>query len=969
MSLSPAFENGLNKLSMLSEDRGLYFLKDNIQKPHVQIHIEEAKKYKPTAIYVTEFENGSVKPQIYIYDNTSNKLTEEQITEEHKRLWNAYKVPMFFVFTNTEVKVYNCLQKPNINEANGQLENITPFETIQLLSKITEEFQATMFDSGAFWNSKYKDNFSFSSSVYESLLNELKDLRENLISKEILSPKTTESLLIKTILLRYLEERGVFEEGIENKKPYWAKFKKGATSFTDLFDDSKAVIALLDDLNEHFNGGVFDIGEEDSEERNELLKADLKEFQYFLKGNKEGNQLVFWSRYSFKDLPIELISNIYELFLKSEDKAKGGVVYTPPILVNFMIDEIMPLDKPQKNFKLIDPSCGSGIFLVGAYKRLIQWWMIENDWKKPSTTIAKNIITNSIYGVDKEEGAVQLSIFSLALALCDTFLPDTIWRKLQFDNLKKSKNILELDFFEYIEEENEYIEKVNHNKFDLVIGNPPFVSKYENWTNTAKELEKEELFNRPKINNKNLELPNKQLALFFLEQSFKLLKTNSFLAMVQYAPGFLYNKRSSNFRNYIFEQYKCHQIVDFSAVKNLFNTANVSVATVFMQKIKPNIKEDLLLHLTVRQTFLVQEKIYFDLSHYDFHWVTYNDVLKKYSIWKANLLGGSRIHSIISRLQKYGTLKEFLDNKEKNNNWLYRSGFVVGKGKKANFLTNQWTLPVEAFSEDGIDYSKIKKLRTEEFQATRPKEFYEPPLILFKEIIGKKGLIMEYVNRTISFKKGIVGIHAPMKYKVELKELFNNLKEKGLLYRFYLTVTSGRAGVSKATAILKQDIDLLPYSDKVQDLTLSKVEEYFVNDTLDYMIDLSKGNTNSLILNGVTDKQLDEFQSVYCELLNTTYDDFKLLNRFETQSFVGCSFYYKDKPTFNLLETSTELERNLSSIINHKTGQNVNIKRVLRFYDGHVIYIIKPKEYRFWLKSIAVRDADETFADLVQMGY
>ena len=972
MSLSP-FENGLNKLSMLSEDRGLYFLNDNTQPPQIKIHIEEAKKYNPTAIYVTQFENGSVKPQIYIYDNTSNQLTDSEITNQHKRLWNAYKVPMFFVFTNTEVKVYNCLEQPIINKMNGQLENITPFETIQLLSKITEEFQATMFDSGAFWNSKYKDKFSFSDSVYESLLKELKDLREDLISQNILSIKTTESLLIKTILLRYLEERGVFEEGIENKKLYWNKFKKGATSFTDLFDDSKAVISLLDELNKHFNGGVFDIGKEDSEERIELLNADLKEFQYFLKGNKDGKQLVFWSRYSFKDLPIELISNIYELFLKSEDKAKGGVVYTPPILVNFMIDEIMPLDKPQKNFKLIDPSCGSGIFLVGAYKRLIQWWMIENDWKKPSTTVARNIITNSIYGVDKEEGAVQLSIFSLALALCDTFLPDTIWKKLQFDNLKESKNILERDFFEYIEEENEYHEKVNHNKFDLVIGNPPFVSGTD--TKSFKELEKKELKNRPKVNNKSLVLPDKQLALFFLEQSFKLLKANAYLCMVQPASPFLYNHKPQAFRSYLFEKYQTHQIIDFSGLKKLFNTATVSVAVAFMQKKSPDVEKDIILHLTVRETFFEKEKKYFDLNHYDFHWLKYKDVLEEKNIWKCNLLGGGRIRTIINRLSSYQSLGEYLDSR----NWVCAEGFQVeGKDKykenhTADYITGKPTMPPEAFDEErGIIDDMIYIEEETNFHRHRFKnrKIYEPPHLLIKEKLGNNQIIAEYRDDYLTFKNDSIGIHAPENEKKELQVLESRLKKFSNTFLFYLITTSGRAAIGKATSLLKKDLVLLPYPADDEELQLSKIEQYFADDTFDIMLNYIKSNNkNSLVLKRVTDEQLDEFQSVYCELLNSTYKHLKPLNKFETKSFIGCSFYYKDRPTSSLLENSKELDSHLSAIINNKTGQNVNIKRVLRFYDKNVIYIIKPKEYRFWLKSIAVRDADETFTDLIKMGY
>ncbi len=965
MSFSP-FENGLKKLSMLSDDiekKGLYFLDDKeIINPQIKIHIEDARKYNPTAIYVTKFENGSVKPQIYIYDNTSNQLTDEEITEQHKRLWNAYKVPMFFVFTPTEVKIFNCLEKPDIKD-DGELENITPLEIINLTSYINKEFKAQMFDSGAFWNSKYKDNFSFSNSVYESLLDELKLLRDNLIEQKILSVKTTESLLIKTILLRYLEERGVFDEEIENKKPYWGNFKDGATSFTDLFDDNKAVVDLLDDLNIHFNGGVFDIGKEDSEERTELLNADLKEFQYFLKGTKEGKQLVLWSRYSFKDLPIELISNIYELFLKSEDKAEGGVVYTPPILVNFMIDEIMPLEKPQKDFKLIDPSCGSGIFLVGAYKRLIQWWMIENDWKRPSTTVARNIIKKSIYGVDKEESAVQLSIFSLALVLCDTFLPDVIWNKLKFDNLKESGNVIAQDFFEYIEEEK------NHNTFDLILGNPPFVSGSDSKAFT--ELEKKELRNRPKVDNKLLPLPDKQLALFFLEQSFKLLKPNAYLSMIQHAPPFLYNHKPQEFRNYLFKKYQCHQIIDFSGLKKLFNTANVAIAVAFMQKKEPNIENGKILHLTVRETFLEKEKKYFDLSHYDFHWLRYKDILEEKNIWKCNLLGGSRIISIVRRFSQYATLSDFLKDKVDNHSWKYNEGFIVGnKEKSSDFLSNKLTLPTKVFKEEGIDKNQLEPLDEFLFEASREEDLYQPPLILLKEVLGKKKLYIEYIDYPLSFRNSIIGIHAPREDEEELKTLFNTLNQQGLLYTFYLIITSGRAGISKATSLLKKDLDLLPYPDDNKNLQLSRVEEYFANDTFDYMLNYIKNNNKNIpVLKNVTDEQLDEFQSVYCELLNSTYDDFKPLNSFETESFIGCSFYFKDKPKSLLIENSKELEEDLFSIINNKIGQNVNIKRILRFYDDNIIYIVKPKQYRFWLKSIAVRDADETFADLVKMGY
>jgi hypothetical protein len=439
--------------------------------------------------------------------------------------------------------------------------------------------------------------------------------------------------------------------------------------------------------------------------------------------------------------------------------------------------------------------------------------------------------------------------------------------------------------------------------------------------------------------------------------------------------AFLYSENSFLFRNKIFEKYQCHQVVDFACLNNsLFKRsgsgADVAVSVSFFQNKKPSIMQNNILHITVRNTFLAKEKIYFDLSHYDFHWVQYKDILVQKSIWKCNLIGGSRIHSIVNRLEGYPTLIQYLKSRE-TDDWLYLSGFKVGDRKYTDieFLTGKSTLPTEAFTETGIDYEKIEVLDKLSFESPRVEELFQPPLVLIKNVLGKQKLLIEYVNVPLTFKIGISGIHAPVKYKNELIELSKRIKINSSVYIFYIIATSGRVGVSKATSILKKDIDLLPYPKDINDLKLSSVEQYFADDAMGYMMDFCKGNKKSPILENVTDKQLDEFQSVYCELLNSTYKDVTPLNTFNTESFIGCSFYYKDKPTSILLENSEELDKNLYSIINKKVSQNINIKRVLRFYDGNVIYIIKPKQYRFWLKSIAVRDADETFVDLIEMGY
>ena len=130
----------------------------------------------------------------------------------------------------------------------------------------------------------------------------------------------------------------------------------------------------------------------------------------------------------------------------------------------------MPLNNNSTNFKILDPANGSGIFLVQAYKRLIYRWRRKNNWEPPKLEDLKDLLTNNIYGVDKNKEAVRLTAFSLTLALCDELSSLEIWDNLQFNKLKE-KNLFESDFFELI------IKEKLPTNFDLVIGNPPFVKK------------------------------------------------------------------------------------------------------------------------------------------------------------------------------------------------------------------------------------------------------------------------------------------------------------------------------------------------------------------------------------------------------------------------------------------------------------------------------------------------------------
>jgi len=798
-----------------------------------------------------------------------------------------------------------------------------------------------------------------------------------------LEDNIAQKLLVMSILVKYLEERE--DENGDNVFPpgFFRDYSDGHDSFLGVLRKKGACLDLFDYLGstDCFNGEIFKW--KDEKERETLKNADLKPFADFFEGKMDECQYTFWRLYSFNDLPIELISNIYEEFLES----KKGIVYIPPYLVNFLIDEQMPLtDFHKTDFKVIDPACGSGVFLVAAFRRMIHWWRIRNNWKKPDAkdlNKLKKILKNNIFGVDKHKEAVRLTFFSLSLALLDELSPKVIWENLKFDNLLES-NLISKDFFKLIND------NFFQSDFDLVIGNPPFESKLT--TPDAKKIEKEKIKERPK-------LPDNQIALLFLEQAMNLCKEGSDLCMITPSGPFLYNSNSAEYRKYFLSTYHVPQLIDFTFLSAiLFQSANVAVVVVFAKKQEP-IKDNLL-HVTVRRTKPAKEKLYFELDYYDFHRISHQEALENRLVWKANLLGGGRLKHLMARFAPLRSLGDYLKEAVNTNDWKIAEGFIVGnkneiaelvdlsgkieqlsskekerledlkkKYKKADYLTEKNTLPTDALTEKGIDESRIDILKEKYFIRNRKinKPIFKGPHLLIKEGVAKNSIPITFRNDDLSFKDKIIGIHAPKSQNLDLLGIEKRIK-KNRTYLFYVAGFSGQYMIGRATAILKKDIESLPYPENEKELELSEIEQMIVDDVLDYMLDFRKKGETSVAEKPVDDYQLHQFSEIYCRVLNSVYKEFKPYEPLKTDSFICYPFYYKDKPQIKT-ESMDKLEAYLYELIQNNTTTNSRIVRMLRIYEKNTIYLIKPKQTRYWLRSTAIRDTDETFADLVAQGY
>ncbi|MHB8859961.1 MAG: Eco57I restriction-modification methylase domain-containing protein [Thermoleophilia bacterium] len=339
----------------------------------------------------------------------------------------------------------------------------------------------------------------------------------------------------RIIFLRICEDRGIEEYGLLHG------MQNGANVYARLCE-------LFRKADERYNSGLFHFKEErDNPSHPDGLTLSLaiedKPLKQILKGLYYPD-----SPYEFSVLPIDILGQVYEQFLgkvirltaghravvedKPEVKKAGGVYYTPTYIVDYIVKntvgQLLEKSTPTKAAKLriLDPACGSGSFLIGAYEYLLDWhrdWYSENDagkWakgKEPrlfagkngwqlTTAEKKRILLNNIYGVDIDPQAVEVSKLSLLLKVLEEESQETINAQLKFfheralpdlgNNIKCGNSLIGTDFYEgqqmgLLDEEEQmrvnafdwagpggFPEIMKAGGFDAVIGNPPYGVPY-----------------------------------------------------------------------------------------------------------------------------------------------------------------------------------------------------------------------------------------------------------------------------------------------------------------------------------------------------------------------------------------------------------------------------------------------------------------------------------------------------------
>lgn len=848
------------------------------RRPPVKLRIDEASLLRTAQafdavdyVFFRRFDDGrSSQPAAFVIDNTAELRTEGELAKAHHDLWLLGITPLVYIAWPTRIDILTCARGPDFWHNGGR--RYHPAEQLEVASQVDaalaarRRFSARRLADGTFWEEPENQVLAnHKQAAHESLIQAVVATDQALDGK---ANPALRRLLLLTVLVKYLEDRGVFP-GIG----WFGRFRKDSRSFLDVLQGGEPdeVLRLLANLEKKFNGDVFYLPEITS-----LTKKMLRSFAQLVEARTLGEQRYLWDLYSFDHLPVDVISHLYQRFVQG-----STAVYTPPFLAALLLDAAMPYDTLTGRERVLDPACGSGVFLVGAFRRLVSVWRAKHYWRTPDVDTLKSIIREQIYGVEMSRDAVDLTAFSLALAVCDSLQPNVIWSELRFDPLRDN-NLWQTDFFEACEPSHKAASCLDRD-FDLIVGNPPFESKF---TEAATRINASHVAERG-------EIPDKQIAYLFLDQCLRMLSEKGRLCLIQ-PSSFLYNLQSYSLRSFVARTGRLESVLDFTSVRGLYAGADPKTIAVVVG----GNNASRFTHLTFRRTFRTAQRIGFELDHYDRHHLSVDEVVNEAKAARADLLGGGRLRTLAARMRGMRTLGEYV----RERGWLMGEGFIEGRSGKqpGTHLTGQPFLPTHLLTNDGFTIGDLEQVTAVSFYRPGRPELFNPPLVLIRE---HESLPLAYWDRSaLTFKDKIVGIHAPSVDKIAHMQFYNALRRHRSFYRFAVALNGSQALVGKATAILKSDIELLPYPEKESDLDLTFWEQALAHDTQKYMLSYVRlGHQSELLKKAADANALHEYAALYCRLLGSLYDNLRPSEAVFVDGLTCQPFFFGDKPAIEWL--------------------------------------------------------------------
>ena len=552
--------------------------------------------------------------------------------------WSA-KIPVSILSDFEQLAVYDCRAKP-VHGDPAHIGRVKLYSYQEYVSKWDELYR--LFSHQAVHQGSL-DQFAVglkgkrgTADVDDAFLVEMERWREELARNIALrNPAlTTRQLnsavqltIDRIIFLRICEERGIEAEDA----------LRDATDGKEVYSD---LLALFRQADKKYNSGLFHFSVEKGQSSHPdtltpTLKIDDKVLKDIL-----ANLYYPKSPYAFKYIPADILGQVYERFLgkvirltaghqakveeKPEVRKAGGVYYTPTYIVAYIVKntvgELLKDKDPEAlkhaPLRVLDPACGSGSFLLGAYQYLLDWhldWYMQHDpakWgrgKNPpvfenhdawqlTMEKKKEILTSHIFGVDIDAQAVEVTKLSLLLKVVENpgqlgLLTERILPDLS-ENIQCGNSLIGPDYYDnqqltMFDSEEQY--RVNafdwqaafpqvfrDGGFDAVIGNPPYIriQAMKEWAPTEVEFYKQRYVAASK--------GNYDIYVVFVEKGLSLLNSEGRLGFI--LPHKFFNAQYGQpLRRLLAEGKYLSKVVHFSD-QQIFENATTYTCLMFLGK-------------------------------------------------------------------------------------------------------------------------------------------------------------------------------------------------------------------------------------------------------------------------------------------------------------------------------------------------------------------------------------------------
>ncbi|MFC1750511.1 class I SAM-dependent DNA methyltransferase [Pseudomonadota bacterium] len=957
-----------------------------------------------------------------------DEINQAEIDQAHKSLWNQGLATLLMVISSNTLHVYSLSQLPIDSESVK-----TP--TDRLVDVLNRTHDALLLkdlvlgvESGRYVAAN-AEKFDSSNRIDQVLLSNLEATVKRL-TESGLAIESAQALLMQVMFIAYLEDKGI----VNSDYFVTATRNSNIKSLTQLLEDGREskFHQLFKLLKKHFNGDLFVAPcSFDASKNGALLQSEhIKVLAEFRSGglNLETGQYHFWP-YDFRYIPVELISAVYDRFLASDanTKRETGAYYTPMFLADTVVEqawsELSPKQKAHGCY--VDPSCGSGIFLVRLFDKAVEQWRIDHNYQRPLWPSLLAILKR-INGFDIKKESIRVAAFSLYIALLENTRPAEILKLMAKGRLLPrlhGNTLLVNDFFNVPSDEHQ---------FDLVIGNPPWVSRRGEQNNAVAWC---------KENNQNM--PGKEIAWGFAWKALRHCKKDGVIALLLKATSFLTN-HSPTFlaeRKQWLNDVQVKRIINFADMCfQLFDNGSAPTALMIYKPLEENSGNYRFDYWVPKSDLNLKTKRLLTLSSADKASLPIELVQKDHLLMKRRMWMQTPDAKLYQWLNGFPDLSHklitFQDASKKDidteNKWVIGRGFQraqshrVGEPGYATSISKGVTkipyLDMKMFREVVLPTIKPISWHTDIVHRRGFEDGFKAPHILIPQGIerNKGRLRASYCIQDLTFLHSLQAIsfdkdeHERAKFLTVLLNsslvawfLFHHSSNTGMerdkVHQEQLldipfplpeqldNPSRARKALNEAVALIDQllderdellqdnisscmaDIDNIVY--RYFDLTSADIS--LIEDALHYIIPSMQPRAKSKKIPPLWECTTERDWKLYGECLAESLGHWLSGDSRAVTEFVGSSPDLsivgvritddKSEPAFQMRKTQDIdllLEKIWKALPTSLPG-NFQLIPDLRIFIDDVLYLVKPRKRRFWLASTALADSDAIATEIL----